>query len=258
MVRRRRKTKQKPNNKKKFAQQEIEKVQITNKFKKQQSQKTVEESSYKGPYIQFKKDGFFTVVNSSKNEDEDSEKQGISKSKKPIYDKTKIRSFHVSTLSHKYDADKADKTWVCVYCKYGPHKQNLGDLFGPYVVTTNNEEYKFHLMSPTRSKENVDFNGMKKISDTDYEVWIHEDCAVWSPGVFIISAHLVGLEDSVWSSVRHKCSYCQEFGAMICCLDRGCKNTMAHYPCARDSKWNLNENEFKTFCEKHENKSISS
>lgn len=108
-------------------------------------------------------------------------------------------------------------------------------------------------MSPTRTnKENVDFSGMKKISDTDYEVWTHEDCAVWSPGVFIISAHLVGLEDSVWSSVRHKCIYCQEFGAMICCLDRGCKNTMAHFPCARNNNWNLNENEFKTFCEKHE------
>lgn len=258
MVKKRKKIKQKPKNKKKFEQQDQEKAQITNKFKKQPSQKPVEDPGFKGPYIQFKKDGFFTVVNSSTALDEDSEKQGISKIKKPIYDKTKIRSFHVSTLSHKYDADKADKTWVCVYCKQGPHKLNLGDLFGPYVVTTNNEEYKFHLMSPTRSKENVDFNGMKKISDTDYEVWIHEDCAVWSPGVFVISAHLVGLEDSVWSSVRHKCSHCQENGAMICCLDRGCKNTVAHYPCARDQNWTLNEHEFKTFCEKHENKSISS
>uniref|UniRef100_T1GQ27 Uncharacterized protein n=1 Tax=Megaselia scalaris TaxID=36166 RepID=T1GQ27_MEGSC len=121
---RRRKAKQKSQIKKKFAQQDQEKAQITNKFKKQQHQKPPEDS-YKGPFIQFKKDGFFTVVNSSTAVDEDSEKQGSSKSKKQIYDKTKIRSFNVSTLSHKYDADKTDKTWVCVYCKNGPHKQNL-------------------------------------------------------------------------------------------------------------------------------------
>lgn len=39
-----------------------------------------------------------------------------------------------STLSARYDARTADPTWLCVFCKQGPHRQGLGDLFGPYVV----------------------------------------------------------------------------------------------------------------------------
>lgn len=43
-----------------------------------------------------------------------------------------------STLSSRYDAQTADTTWICVFCKRGPHcegglgGQPAGDLFGPY------------------------------------------------------------------------------------------------------------------------------
>lgn len=92
--------------------------------------------------------------------------------------------------------------------------------------------------------------GMSKVSETSYEVWVHEDCVVWSSGVYIIGARIVGLDTAVWSSTRYKCSICSKNGAMISCLQRGCVEK-AHISCARTQGWDLNENEFKSTCEKH-------
>ncbi|CAO1401569.1 unnamed protein product [Diamesa serratosioi] len=103
------------------------------------------------PFLQIKKDGRFSIINQTINGDEDSEK-ALNKPKKmpnPNHDKNKvIRGLHVSTLSHKYDADKRDTSWVCVFCKNGPHKFEMGDLFGPYVITKNCEEYEMCLEDP--------------------------------------------------------------------------------------------------------------
>ena len=62
--------------------------------------------------------------------------------------KIRGRGLHVSTLSNKYDADTKDVTWVCVFCKLGPHKHELGDLFGPYIVSTDSEEHKLCQQDP--------------------------------------------------------------------------------------------------------------
>lgn len=57
-------------------------------------------------------------------------------------DRSKIRGLHLSTLSTKYDADTTDTTWMCVFCKRGPHRHGLGDLFGPYLVRTAGDEFE--------------------------------------------------------------------------------------------------------------------
>lgn len=35
-----------------------------------------------------------------------------------------------------------------------------------------------------------------------YEVWIHEKCASWAPGVYIVGSKLIGLEEAVWAASR--------------------------------------------------------
>jgi len=55
---------------------------------------------------------------------------------------------HSSTLSNRYDADTTDSTWICVFCKRGPHKLGLGDLFGPYLVTSDCDEYRAAVQTP--------------------------------------------------------------------------------------------------------------
>ena len=263
------------------------------------------------PFLQIKKDGRFSIINQTINGDEDSEK-ALNKPKKipnPNHDKNKvIRGLHVSTLSHKYDADKRDTSWVCVFCKNGPHKFEMGDLFGPYVITKNCEEYEMCLEDPALdvfrqsnsnkiSKKNRNaqqlaeslmateksakkkrkltitsptpngkdepvisasasasfddfFSGMAKVDESNFEVWVHEDCIVWAAGVYIVGTKIVGLDAAIWNSTRKNCTYCLKNGAMICCLTRGCPKN-SHLACARKT-WRLDD-EFKTFCETHVN-----
>lgn len=101
------------------------------------------------PFVKVKKDGSFAIVNQTANGEDDTDKAVNKPKKGQNSDKNKaIRGLHVSTLSNKYDADKRDATWVCVFCKLGPHKHKLGDLFGPYIISSTSEDYALCLQDP--------------------------------------------------------------------------------------------------------------
>lgn len=101
------------------------------------------------PFLQIQKDGSFSIVNQTVNGDDDAEKSVNKPKKSGNVEKNRvIRGLHVSTLSNKYDADKRDASWICVFCKMGPHKFKLGDLFGPYIVNSTSEDYKNCLQDP--------------------------------------------------------------------------------------------------------------
>ena len=50
--------------------------------------------------------------------------------------------------------------------------------------------------------------GMVPVSNGDgkddgcYEVWVHEECAVWAAGVHVVGSRIVGLQEAVWSAIR--------------------------------------------------------
>lgn len=292
-------------------------------------------SKFRGPFVHVKGDGSSNVVNAPITEEVAENK---SKIKKPFInpnhnDRSKIRGLHVSTLSMKYDASTTDKSWMCVFCKMGPHKCGLGDLFGPYILSTTSEDFELSQIDPAedvfrsrktkanmiqkrtlpsvaagvvatgtstnttgnvshdfgacdfrnstfefqkRKRKTIDpipstsanssinctnndslvdiFNGMTKTTDTSYEVWLHGDCAVWSSGVHLIGSRIVGLDAAVWSSTRHLCDKCHNYGAMLCCFKRGCGD-VSHVPCARKANWQLRDDDFKILCDKHGEKS---
>lgn len=100
--------------------------------------------SFRGPYVHVANDGQASVINTPLNEDPAGDKQKTSNKNFEILaasERNKLRGLHVSTLSNKYDADTRDMSWVCVSCKLGPHKYGLGDLFGPFILSTESEEY---------------------------------------------------------------------------------------------------------------------
>uniref|UniRef100_A0A182MH93 PHD-type domain-containing protein n=1 Tax=Anopheles culicifacies TaxID=139723 RepID=A0A182MH93_9DIPT len=284
---------------------------------------------YKGPYVQVRTDGCHTVINAPLNE-EDSEKTQ-NKTKKfsnslNSSERSKIRGLHVSTLSTKYDADTTDTSWMCVFCKTGPHKFRLGDLFGPYIISTSSSEYEqsqidVDYFSVRRTREDLESNqakqkraaeklkeqqqcgskskkrknatgaavnvgqasvtagpshakeltlkeekcddtlpadqhtsteifyGMNKASDNTYEVWTHEDCLVWAPGVYMVGTRVVGLEAAIWNCCRHQCQLCRNYGAVLSCLHQGCP-AKAHYICAHKQSWKMTE-DFQSFCQLH-------
>ncbi|CAG9865261.1 unnamed protein product [Phyllotreta striolata] len=123
----------------------------------------------KGPFVQIKgpRDSPLSVniVNSSLNDDDGERK--LPKAKKYHDDleyrhKVRSKGLHSSTLSHKYDAQTKDATWICAFCKRGPHASELsgpthsthgnnappGDLFGPYFITTQCPEFERRLDDP--------------------------------------------------------------------------------------------------------------
>lgn len=261
----------------------------------------------RGPFIQIKgpRDSPISVniVNTPVN-DEDSEKKP-GKAKK-FHDDTeyrhKVRSkgLHSSTLSNKYDAQTRDISWICVFCKRGPHcldpsRKGLygsqyvppGDLFGPYLIGTGCPEFERKLDDPydkqfkskkacraveaiavkvtgKKSKrkhsesekgEGDIYFGMSETHEQSYEIWVHEDCIVWSPGVYLVGPKIVGLEEAVWTACNVKCVKCDHKGANICCLRRGCSNVV-HFGCAQILDWQLDGNSYRAFCPEHKTISV--
>lgn len=252
-------------------------------------------SRSRGPFVHIKgpRDSPISVavVNTPVNDD-DTEKKPP-KTKK-FHDDTeyrhKVRSkgLHCSTLSNKYDAQTKDVSWICSFCKLGPHCPSIavsgfpqGDLFGPYIITTASSEYEKCLVDPydaqfksrkaaraadmvmapksssskkskrkhSESEHDV-MLGITETVDKNYEVWVHEDCIVWSPGVYLVGPKIVGLEDAVWTACNVKCSLCNFKGANVCCLRRGCAN-VAHISCARTGAWVLDGALYKAYCPEH-------
>lgn len=276
-------------------------------------------SKSRGPFIHIRgpRDSPLSVsVVNAPLTDEDMEKK-LNKNKKFHDDseyrhKVRSRGLHCSTLSNKYDAQTRDASWICAFCKRGPHTTELkgntvsastlehttpaGDLFGPYVITNQSPEFERRYDDPydlqfksKKVKRNIEaslggnikvtgkkskrkhsesydsrlsldslesseiYLGITDMGNQTYEVWAHENCIVWSQGVYLIGPKIVGLEEAIWTTCNLPCKKCHLKGANICCLKRGCPNVM-HFPCAQMSDWQLENDTFKVYCFEHKTK----
>lgn len=200
--------------------------------------------------------------------------------------RVKGTGLYSSTLAGKYNSHNADITWVCVFCKLRAHCENglggepAGDLFGPYILTIPKEEAD--MKSPSDKEVAAEqkkrgsgkqlslraagvadqfvANITKKMRKSqqqmtadlsgETEVWVHEKCALWAPGVLLFGQHLVGLAEAVAAASVTKCSRCCDFGACVGCVARNCPSR-AHYGCAISSKWRLDSETFIATCPNH-------
>ncbi|XP_053367664.1 transcription factor 20 [Clarias gariepinus] len=87
------------------------------------------------------------------------------------------------------------------------------------------------------------------------EYWLHEDCGIWSAGVFLVKGKVYGLDRAVKMAKETICSCCHKMGATLGCFFKGCPNKY-HYICAMQSGCVLYEENFSMKCRKHKNKSI--
>ncbi|CAG9786377.1 unnamed protein product [Diatraea saccharalis] len=100
-------------------------------------------SRSRGPYIQIRgpRDSplSVSVINASTGEEEEA---GVIRRKgEEFRNGLRARGLHASTLGLRYDATTPDATWRCAFCERGPHAAGLGDLFGPYTIDNDVEEY---------------------------------------------------------------------------------------------------------------------
>ncbi|KAM4524552.1 uncharacterized protein PAE49_000818 isoform 1-T2 [Odontesthes bonariensis] len=87
------------------------------------------------------------------------------------------------------------------------------------------------------------------------EFWLHEDCAIWSAGVFLVKGKVYGLEEAVKVAQETVCSACHHQGATLGCFFKACPNKY-HYRCALESDCVLIEDNFSMKCKKHKNKTF--
>ncbi|XP_059180714.1 transcription factor 20 isoform X2 [Centropristis striata] len=87
------------------------------------------------------------------------------------------------------------------------------------------------------------------------EYWLHEDCGIWSAGVFLVKGKVYGLEEAVKVAQETMCSACSDPGATLGCFFKGCPNKY-HYRCALESDCVLIEENFSMKCKKHKNKTF--
>lgn len=222
-----------------------------------------------------------------------------------------------STLSSRYDAHTTDSTWVCVFCKQGPHSVIpgdpsrphpnlagphiaagtytvpagvLSDLFGPYLIgkerledgilSADEQEITTEQKKGGKNKRSLRYAGLadqfsakmgkKKRNSVEsntnaiftgmtlhpggeeqrWEVWLHEQCAVWAAGVYMAGGRVTGLQEAVWDAAKSVCDSCGLTGANIGCVKRGCK-AVSHYPCALTKGWHLDTNQYIPKCNLH-------
>ncbi|XP_006774032.1 PREDICTED: retinoic acid-induced protein 1 [Myotis davidii] len=82
------------------------------------------------------------------------------------------------------------------------------------------------------------------------EHWVHEACAVWTGGVYLVAGKLFGLQEAMKVALDMTCSSCHEAGATVGCCHKGCGHTY-HYPCASDAGCAFTEDNFSLKCPKH-------
>ncbi|KAL9956636.1 hypothetical protein ACROYT_G038142 [Oculina patagonica] len=182
----------------------------------------------------------------------------VSASKPPKKRKVSTSSSPVKHISTRPRGGIDGDSWVCSLCGKRNGYNLLGDLYGPYKTKFSKEKtdssskegkQSQKLSSPSRkSSSSSDVQADSESCDVD--LWIHRDCGVWSPGVFMLGRTIHGLEQAVESAAQHKCTKCSELGATLACFKRGC-NKMFHYACARDSGCSFIEDNFTIFCSTH-------
>jgi hypothetical protein len=184
-----------------------------------------------------------------------------------------------------------DGTWICVFCKRGPHSESLGDLFGPYFVPKSahhssgqpvTADVLMHDISAGKSgkKRKLSSEGGTGPSNSNQspsgsqsdvqEVWFHEDCISWSSGVYLVGHTIRNMEEIVRDSGDSVCFL--SFGHVIHLLmtvfvrqicsscelsgaNLGCIfsgcQQRFHFLCARKCNCDFNEENFSILCDKH-------
>ncbi|CAB3223662.1 unnamed protein product [Arctia plantaginis] len=205
-------------------------------------------SKSRGPYIQIRgpRDSplSVSVMNTSTGEEEDTatRRKGGEEFRNGVRGVRAVRGLHASTLGLRYDATTPDVTWLCAFCQRRPHAASLGDLFGPYRLDMDCEEFRA-LDEASRRRYCSDVTGAAD------EVWFHAECALWAPGLLAAGARVWGLAPAVWGARGALCGACGAPGAAVACGARACP-ARAHLPCARAGPWALGD-DFRAACPAH-------
>lgn len=208
-----------------------------------------------------------TVVNYHEEEESAQSKIVISQNVTGFVPSTSC--FHLGRLSSE---SKTEKYLRCCLCGRTANTMTLGDLHGPYYpATLDTTDLRTKVQNGYTEnhaeEEGEGFQNKSSHADGDLlppdvplnleECWIHEDCGVWSAGVFLVRGKVYGLKEAAILAQQTICSSCQQPGAIMGCFQKGCSRSF-HYACAIQSGCVLNEDNFSMRCPDHKNKACVS
>lgn len=84
---------------------------------------------------------------------------------------------------------------LCCLCHRKDSASNLGFLYGPYKPIMEEDREKSHGGGSAVGAEVQAGGGV-----ADQLAWVHEDCAVWTPGVCLVKGKLLGLHEAIADS----------------------------------------------------------
>ncbi|XP_038049096.1 histone-lysine N-methyltransferase 2C-like [Patiria miniata] len=87
------------------------------------------------------------------------------------------------------------------------------------------------------------------------EYWVHEDCVIWTHGVYVVGGTLYGLAESIKATQTVACFECKDKGASLGCMSKGCKKTY-HYVCAVQAECQLQVDNYSMICPQHKDKVV--
>ncbi|RUS89003.1 hypothetical protein EGW08_003250 [Elysia chlorotica] len=184
------------------------------------------------------------------------------------------------------------KPWVCAFCGHRSSYKFLGDLFGPYfketevakaeqiaVEESKKADAEKNVKPQDSGKKNVAKGQVPGTSGTTgrhnrrksalhplvveppppspEELWVHQACALWSPGVCLVGNKMYGLDEAAKDAAENVCSECKNAGAMIGCLHKGCPMKY-HFVCAVQTDCYMDEENLSCLCPKHKEKKLGS
>ena len=135
----------------------------------------------------------------------------VSASKSPKKRKVSTSSSPVKHISTRPRGGIDGDSWVCSLCGKGSGYNLLGDLYGPYktkfskekIDSTSKEGKQSQKLSSPGRKSSSSSDVQLDNETCDVDLWIHRDCGVWSPGVFMLGRTIHGLEQAVESAAQH-------------------------------------------------------
>lgn len=139
-------------------------------------------------------------VNSSKPEETSSQSQKLSSSVHKRAKSLHIRKSKVISPPRlggsvaELRLPTSTDQWACAYCQQISNFGTMGDLFGGYNVIPNQPL----VAKAITSKKSTDIHQTKENAGRPpNEVWFHEKCIIWAPGVYMVDGKLYGVYESL-------------------------------------------------------------
>ena len=120
---------------------------------------------------------------------------------------TKLKSPSLSPMftlkSQDYALPTVHSSWLCVFCHQISNFQDMGDLFGGYIVQPG-MPLSARILSHKKSAVEQQRHRSVSVGDSaiaNNEVWFHQKCIVWAPRVYMMSGKIYGVYEAIHAAL---------------------------------------------------------